>query len=167
MFPDVFLLNCLAEHPDVQCLLTYCIYLAIANNVYNRSESYHYNDKMVYNAAMVLYHVLPVWYVKWRHPRVSGFVLFALLFSVECFVDRCLSFFLLAFVLSVLIRYTDSDYPFVSSNFLFSLIITYYFHIVISLFFCIYGNYFHIVISFFFFAYTVYDMFIAVMHNLI
>jgi hypothetical protein len=32
-----------------------------------------------------------------------------------CFVDRCLSFctfFLLAIVLSVLLRYTDSDYPF-------------------------------------------------------
>jgi len=28
-----------------------------------------------------------------------------------CFVDRCLSFFLLAIVLSVL-RFTDSDYPF-------------------------------------------------------
>jgi hypothetical protein len=30
----------------------------------------------------------------------------------ECFVDRCLSFFFLAIVLSVLLRYTDSDYPF-------------------------------------------------------
>ena len=31
-----------------------------------------------------------------------------------CFVDRCLSFvfFLLTIVLSVLLRYTDSDYPF-------------------------------------------------------
>jgi hypothetical protein len=31
-----------------------------------------------------------------------------------CFVDRCLSFvlFLLAILLSVLLRYTDSDYPF-------------------------------------------------------
>jgi hypothetical protein len=31
-----------------------------------------------------------------------------------CFVDRCLSFctFLLAIVLSVLLQYTDSDYPF-------------------------------------------------------
>ena len=31
-----------------------------------------------------------------------------------CFVDRCLSFvlFLLAIVLSVLLRYTDSDFPF-------------------------------------------------------
>jgi hypothetical protein len=31
-----------------------------------------------------------------------------------CFVDRCLSFvlFLLAIMLSVLLRYTDSDYPF-------------------------------------------------------
>ena len=31
-----------------------------------------------------------------------------------CFVDRCLSFllFLLAIVLSVLLRFTDSDYPF-------------------------------------------------------
>jgi hypothetical protein len=31
-----------------------------------------------------------------------------------CFVDRCLPFvlFLLAIVLSVLLRYTDSDYPF-------------------------------------------------------
>jgi hypothetical protein len=31
-----------------------------------------------------------------------------------CFVDRCLSFctFLLDIVLSVLLRYTDSDYPF-------------------------------------------------------
>ena len=29
-----------------------------------------------------------------------------------CFVDRCLSFFLLAIVFSVLLRYADSDYPF-------------------------------------------------------
>ena len=29
-----------------------------------------------------------------------------------CFVDRCLSFVLLAIVLSVLLRFTDSDYPF-------------------------------------------------------
>ena len=29
-----------------------------------------------------------------------------------CFVDRCLSFFLLAIMLSVLLRYTDSDYHF-------------------------------------------------------
>jgi hypothetical protein len=31
-----------------------------------------------------------------------------------CFVDRCLSFalFLLAIVLSILLQYTDSDYPF-------------------------------------------------------
>jgi len=28
-----------------------------------------------------------------------------------CFVDRCLSFFLLATVLSVLLRFTESDYP--------------------------------------------------------
>ena len=35
-----------------------------------------------------------------------------------CFVDRCLSFctFLLAIVLSVLLRYTDSDTPLVSPN---------------------------------------------------
>ena len=29
-----------------------------------------------------------------------------------CFVDRCFVLFLLAIVLSVLLRYTDSDYPF-------------------------------------------------------
>jgi len=35
-----------------------------------------------------------------------------------CFVDRCLSFctFLLAIVLSVLLRFSDFDYPLVSSN---------------------------------------------------
>jgi hypothetical protein len=32
--------------------------------------------------------------------------------SVQCFVDRCFSFFLSAIVLSVLFRFTDSDYPF-------------------------------------------------------
>ena len=41
----------------------------------------------------------------------------ALVLSV-CFVDRCLSFFLLAIELSVFLRLTDSDYlPLVSSNF--------------------------------------------------
>jgi len=41
-------------------------------------------------------------------------VIFSLVLYV-CFVDRCLSlctFFLLAIVLSVLLRYTDYDYPF-------------------------------------------------------
>ena len=40
------------------------------------------------------------------------------IFSFMCmFVDRCLSLFLLDIVLSVLLRYTDSDYPLlVSSN---------------------------------------------------
>jgi len=33
-----------------------------------------------------------------------------------CFVDRPFVLFLLTIVLSVLLRYTDSDYPFVSSN---------------------------------------------------
>ena len=50
----------------------------------------------------------------WVHPRFSvGFVTRSLVLYV-CFVDRCLSFvlFLLAIVLSVLLRYTYSDYPF-------------------------------------------------------
>ena len=33
-------------------------------------------------------------------------------FSVQCFVDRCLSFFLLTIVLSVLLQNMDSDFPF-------------------------------------------------------
>jgi len=36
-----------------------------------------------------------------------------------CFIDRCLSFcpsFALAIVLSVRLRFTDSDYPLISSN---------------------------------------------------
>ena len=39
-----------------------------------------------------------------------------------CFVDRCLSFctFSFAIVLSVLLRYTDSDYPFGIFKFFFS-----------------------------------------------
>jgi len=33
------------------------------------------------------------------------------LFPCVCFVDRCLSFFFLAIVLSVLLRFMDSNYP--------------------------------------------------------
>ena len=44
-------------------------------------------------------------------PFTVGFVLLNLQFSVQCFVDHCQSFFLLAIVVSVL-RFTDSHYPF-------------------------------------------------------
>ena len=51
-------------------------------------------------------------------PGFSGVHATRSLVSYVCFVDRCFSFctFLLAIVLSVLLRYTDSDYPLVSSN---------------------------------------------------
>ena len=42
---------------------------------------------------------------------VGRFVLLNCEFSVQCFVDRCLSFFFLAFVLSVL-QFKDSNYTF-------------------------------------------------------
>jgi hypothetical protein len=49
-------------------------------------------------------------------PVFSGVRVTRSLVLYVCFVDRCLSFkfllFLLAIVLSVLLRYTDSDYPF-------------------------------------------------------
>jgi len=56
-------------------------------------------------------------------PVLVGFVFLDLLFFVWRFVDRCLSFFLyghcvvcpfscMVIVLSVLLRFTDSDYPF-------------------------------------------------------
>ena len=47
-------------------------------------------------------------------PVYSGVRVTRYLILYVCFVDRCLSFvyFLLAIVLSVLLRYTDSDYPF-------------------------------------------------------
>ena len=46
--------------------------------------------------------------------RFVGLVMLDLQFSVLCFVDRCLVFcpFHLAIVLSVLLRVTNSDYPF-------------------------------------------------------
>jgi hypothetical protein len=47
-------------------------------------------------------------------PVFSGVRVNRSLVLYVCFVDRCLSFvlFLLAIVLSVLFRFTDSDYPF-------------------------------------------------------
>jgi hypothetical protein len=47
-------------------------------------------------------------------PVFIGFRVTRSLVLYVCFVDRCLSFctFLFATVLSVLLRYTDSDYPF-------------------------------------------------------
>jgi hypothetical protein len=47
-------------------------------------------------------------------PVFSGVCVTLSLDLYVCFVDRCLSFctFVLAIVLSVLLRYTDSDYPF-------------------------------------------------------
>ena len=46
----------------------------------------------------------------------NGFVLLKLWFSVECFADRCLSLWLFYFwslyILSVLLWFTDSRYPF-------------------------------------------------------
>jgi hypothetical protein len=47
-------------------------------------------------------------------PDFSGVRVSRSLVLYVCFVDRCLSFvpFLLGIVLSVLLRYTDSDYPF-------------------------------------------------------
>jgi len=48
-------------------------------------------------------------------PIFSGVRVTRSLVLYVCFVDRCLSFctfFLLAIVLSVLLRYTDSEYPF-------------------------------------------------------
>ena len=51
-------------------------------------------------------------------PVVSGVRVARSLVLYLCFVDRCLSFvlFLLAIVLSVLLRHTDYDCPLVSSN---------------------------------------------------
>ena len=50
-------------------------------------------------------------------PVFSGVRVIRSLVLYVWFVDRCLSFFSLAIVLSVLLRYTDSDYlPLVSSN---------------------------------------------------
>ena len=44
-------------------------------------------------------------------PRfLEGFVLYGLQFSVSCFVDQCLCLF--AIVLSILLQFTASDYPF-------------------------------------------------------
>jgi len=40
------------------------------------------------------------------------FVCFFFILFVKCFVDRCLSFFLVAIVLSGLLQFTDYDYPF-------------------------------------------------------
>ena len=47
-------------------------------------------------------------------PGFSGVHVIRSLALCVCFVDRCLSFvlFLLAILLSVLLQYTDSDYPF-------------------------------------------------------
>ena len=52
------------------------------------------------------------------HRFLVGFAMFELQFSVQYFVDRCLSFFHLSIVLSVLLRFMDSDLPLVSSLFL-------------------------------------------------
>ena len=53
---------------------------------------------------------LVVWPID-LHP-FSGVRVTRSLVLYVCFVDRCLSFFFLAIVLSVLLGYTDSDYPF-------------------------------------------------------
>jgi hypothetical protein len=45
------------------------------------------------------------------NPLIPVFSVMRVTVLCACFVDRCLSFFLLAIVLSVL-RFTDSDYPF-------------------------------------------------------
>ena len=47
-------------------------------------------------------------------PVLSGVRVTRSLVLCVCFVDRCLSFctFFLAIVLSILLRYTDYDYPF-------------------------------------------------------
>ena len=45
-------------------------------------------------------------------PICSGVCVTRSLVLCVCFVDRCLSFFILAIVLSVRLRNTDSDYPF-------------------------------------------------------
>ena len=52
--------------------------------------------------------------IKALSPVFSGVRVTRSLVLCVCFVDRCLSFvpFLLAIVLSVFLRYTDSDYPF-------------------------------------------------------
>ena len=54
-------------------------------------------------------------------PVFSGIRVTRSLVLSVCFVDSCLSFctFHLAIVLSVLLRYTDFDYPFGISKFLF------------------------------------------------
>ena len=52
------------------------------------------------------------------HRFLAGFAMFDLQFSVQCFVDRCLSFFHLSIVLSVLLLFMDSDFPMVSSLYL-------------------------------------------------
>ena len=58
------------------------------------------------------------------HPRLLvGFRITRSLVLCVCFVDRCLSFFLLVIVLSVHLRFTGSDYHFGIFKLFFSLII--------------------------------------------
>ena len=71
-------------------------------------------------------------------PVFSGVRVTRSLVLFVCFVDRCLSFvfFLLAIVLSVRLRYADSDYPLVSSNSSYVKMKTLYIHT--TLFVCIF-----------------------------
>ena len=60
-----------------------------------------------------------------------------------CFVDRCLSFctFCWAIVLSVLLRYTDSDYFFdIFKLFLCIILVHNYFHCLVQDYFCLENN---------------------------
>ena len=53
-------------------------------------------------------------------PVLSGFSVTRSLVSCVCFVDRPFVIFLLAIVLSVLLRFTDYDYPFSIFNLFFN-----------------------------------------------
>jgi hypothetical protein len=69
-------------------------------------------------------------------PVFSGVRVTRSLVLYVCFVDRCLSFctFFWAIVLSVLLRYTDSDYPFGIFKLFLTLHEQYFLHIVCLLF---------------------------------
>ena len=89
------------SHTDIASDL-YCINISILKAVPSTSEG-RVNLNYIFGISTIMW------------PVFSGVrVTRALVLYVMFFVDRCLSFchFLLAIVLSVLLRFTDSDYPF-------------------------------------------------------
>ena len=67
-----------------------------------------HNDNSCHIFITTLFRITPIWTIHITSKRTRSLVL------CVCFVDRCLSFctFLLVIVLSILLRLTDSDYPF-------------------------------------------------------